>query len=141
VHLTPHLSFNGECATAFRAYQRLIGGEIGILLTYGESPLAAEVPAAMHGKILHASLRLEAGEITGTDVAPADYRKPQGFSVTLSLADLAKAEMIFHGLADGGEVHMPMQKTFWAAGFGVLVDRFGVPWEINCEGGATQRSH
>jgi PhnB protein len=133
LHITPHLSFDGRCEAAFRTYQRLLGGEIGIMLTYGDSPLAGDVPVEMRGKILHASLRFDEREITGTDVAPADYRKPQGFSVTLSFSGLARAEEIFRGLADGGQVHMPLQKTFWAAGFAVLVDRFGVPWEINCE--------
>jgi PhnB protein len=132
VQITPHLSFDGQCETALRTYQRLLGGDIAMLLTYGESPLASEVPAAMHGKILHGSLRLDDQEITGTDVAPADYRTPQGFSVTLAIADFAKAEEVFRGLADGGRIQMPLQKTFWSAGFGVLVDRFGVPWEINC---------
>jgi PhnB protein len=132
VHITPHLSFDGQCETAFRAYQLLLGGEIGMLLTYGESPLANQVPVQMHGKILHAALRFGDQELTGTDVPSADYRKPEGFSLTLALPDLAKAEEAFRALADGGQVHMPMQKTFWSAGFGVLVDRFGVPWEINC---------
>jgi PhnB protein len=128
----PHLSFDGQCEAAFRTYQRLLGGEIRTLLTYGESPIANQFPVEMRSKILHATLLIDDQEITGADVPSAGYRAPQGFSVMLSLADRAKAEEIFRGLADGGNVHLALGETFWAKRYGVLVDRFAVPWEINC---------
>lgn len=68
-----------------------------------------------------------------SDAPPEHYQKPQGMSVTLNLGDLAEAQCIFHALAGNGAVQMPFGKTFWAAGFGMLVDRFGTPWMVNCE--------
>jgi PhnB protein len=132
VNIHPHLSFDGQCEAAFRTYQRLLGGELRTL-TYGESPIASQFPAEMQSKILHATLLVDDHEVTGADVPSAYYRAPQGCSVMLSLADHAKAEEIFRGLAEGGRVAMPFEKTFWAKRYGVLVDAFGVLWEINCE--------
>ena len=100
--------------------------------TTGESPLAASVDAKWHARIVHATLELDGAELNGADVLPHDYQRPQGFSVILSLGDVQRAREIFAALAEGGAVNMPFQATFWSPGFGVLVDRFGTPWEINC---------
>jgi PhnB protein len=81
---------------------------------------------------VHATLQLGELELTGVDVFPHDYHRPQGFFVTLTLSEPAEAEQIFLSLSEGGEVRLTLQRTFWSAGFGVLIDRFGVPWEINC---------
>jgi PhnB protein len=132
MRINPHLCFDGQCEAAFRTYEKLLGGEIKTMLTYGASPMADQFPAYLQDRIIHATLQVVDQELAGADVPSADYRVPQGFYVTLGLADLAKAEHIFRGLAEGGRIAMPLQKTFWAMGFGVLVDRFGVPWEINC---------
>ena len=80
---------------------------------------------------MHVTFQLGAFELMGADVCSADYRKPQGFFVAFTIDDIAKAEHIFSALANGGEICLPFRSTFWSAGFGVLVDRFGVPWEIN----------
>ena len=79
--------------------------------------------------------RLRVGDqlLMGADAPPDRYQKPQGFSVTLGLKDQAEAERIFKALAEKGTVEMALQETFWAVRFGVLVDRFGIPWTINCE--------
>ncbi len=131
MRITAHVSFDGQCREAFVAYQRILGGNLTTLMTYGESPIAASVDAKWHGRILHATLELDGAELNGADVLPQDYRRPQGFSVTLSISGVERARDIFAALAEGGEVHMPFQATFWSPGFGVLVDRFGTPWEIN----------
>ena len=68
-----------------------------------------------------------------SDAPPDHYRKPQGFSVSLNLSDPAEAERIFQALAENGTVQMPLQQTFWAARFGMLIDQFGIPWMINCD--------
>lgn len=129
-----HVAFDGECETAFRLYQRLLGGELATMLTYGASPMANQVPPEWQKRIIHATLVLDGQELLlGSDAFPGAYQRPQGFFVTLSIADLARAREIFQTLAEGGRVGMPFQETFWSAGFGVLVDRFGIPWEINCE--------
>jgi PhnB protein len=71
--------------------------------------------------------------LMGSDTPPDQYRKPGGFSVNIGVKDAAQAERIFHALAEGGTVHMPIGETFWAIRFGMLVDRFGTPWMVNCE--------
>jgi PhnB protein len=132
MQLSVHLNFNGDCETAFKFYEKCLGAKITFSMPYEGSPLANEVPAEWRGKILHASLQVGDALILGADAPPGRYEKPQGFAVTLSPKDPAEAERIFVGLSDGGRVTMPMQETFWAARFGMLVDQFGIPWMINC---------
>ena len=69
----------------------------------------------------------------GADAPPGRYQKPNGFSVTFNLKDVAKSERIFKSLSEGGTVTMPIQETFWAGRFGMLTDQFGIPWMVNCE--------
>jgi len=69
----------------------------------------------------------------GADQPPLQYEAPKGFSLSIQLSSVTDAERIFHELADGGTIQMPLAETFWAARFGVLVDRFGIPWSINCD--------
>lgn len=132
--ISVHLSFRGECEVAFLFYAKCLGGSVVTMLTYGQSPLASQVPADWQGKILHATLVVDDVELAGADVAPGDYERPQGFSTLLEVSGVAEAERIFAALAEGGIVRMALQQTFWAERFGVLVDRFGIPWEINCPG-------
>jgi len=131
VRIRAHLCFDGQCEAAFRAYQRLLGGEIVTLLKYGETAMADAVDAATRDRILHATLKIGDDELLGADVAAGDYRVPQGFYVLLSFEDVAQSKRVFDALADGGTVHMPFQKMFWSPGFGVLTDRFGTPWEVD----------
>jgi PhnB protein len=130
--ISVHLSFDGQCEAAFRNYQLLLGGELATMLRYGESPMAKQTPEAMHDKILHATLKLEDQELLGADVAPSDFERPQGFSVVLNPTDPMEGKRVFCALAEGGNVRVPFQETFWSPGYGMVVDRFGVPWEINC---------
>jgi PhnB protein len=137
LRISTHLIFDGQCREAFVAYQRILGGTLATLLTFGESPLAASVDAKWHARILHATLVIDGAELNGADVLPHDYQRPQGFSVIVNLVDVEPARQVFAALAEGGKVNMPFQSTFWSPGFGVLVDRFGTPWEINCAAGKT----
>lgn len=127
-----HLTFAGECEAAFRYYEQHLGGKIQMLLTFGASPARDEVPPEWHGKIVHGTIFVGDHELAGADALPADYQRPQGFYVLLHVDARAEAERIFAALSDGGDVRMPLQKTFWSPAFGVVVDRFGVPWEISC---------
>jgi PhnB protein len=132
MRLNPHLTFNGQCEAAFRFYEKCLGGETAVMMTYGDSPMAGQTPPNWREKILHATLALGDNRLTGGD-APADqYQKPQGFCVLLGLDDAAEADCIFAALAERGTVQMPIQETFWALRFGMLVDQFGTPWMINC---------
>ncbi len=132
MQISAHLIFDGRCREAFVAYQSIFGGTLATFMTFGESPLAASVDAKWHARILHATLEVDGAELNGADVLPHDYQRPQGFSVIVSVDGVERARQMFAALAEGGKVNMPFQSTFWSPGFGVLVDRFAVPWEINC---------
>jgi len=136
VQLIPYLTFKGECEAAFKFYEKCLGGKIVGMWPYAGSPLENQVPAEWGNKIMHATLHVCESVLQGADVSPASYQKPQGISVSIGLADAAQAERIFQALAEDGTVQMPLQETFWAVRFGVMVDRFGIPWSINCEKGA-----
>ncbi|WP_158813908.1 VOC family protein [Methylocapsa sp. S129] len=133
MQVNPYLLFNGDCETAFRFYEPIVGGKITAMLTHVGTPMAAHTPPEWHHKILHVSMTIGDTVLMGSDAPPDRYEKPQGFSVSLVLKDTGAADRIFHALAEGGSVRMPIQKTFWAARFGMLVDKFGIPWMINCD--------
>jgi PhnB protein len=132
MQLNPHLSFNGQCEEAFKFYQQCLGGNIQIMMSHGDSPMADQVPSEWRDKILHATLIVGETTLTGADVPPDHYKKPEGFSVTIQINDPAEAERIFRALSESGTVTMPLQQTFWATHFGMVVDRFGIPWMVNC---------
>jgi PhnB protein len=128
--LNAYLMFNGQCETAFKFYEQCLGGKITAMMTYAESPepeMSEQMPPEWGKKIMHASLTIDDQELMGYN------DKPEGFSVSINLNDPAEAERIFHTLAEGGTVKMPLQQTFWAYRFGMLVDRFGIPWMVNCD--------
>lgn len=132
IRLNPYLSFNGQCEAAFKFYERCLGGKIECMMPYESRPADEyAVPDGWGKKILHATLRVGDQVLQGADAPPDRYQKPQGFSITLGLNDKAEAERIFKALAEKGTVEMALQETFWAVRFGVLVDRFGIPWKIN----------
>jgi PhnB protein len=137
VQVNPYLNFNGQCAEAFRFYERVLGGKIEVMMTHGESPIAGEVPVEWRDRVLHARLAVGDQVLMASDSPPEMYQKPQGLYVSLQVEQSADAQRIFQALVENGTVTMPFEKTFWAAGgFGMLVDRFGTPWMINCEQGA-----
>ena len=137
MRVSPHLCFDGRCRAAFAAYQKILGGTIQTMLTYGESPMAAQVDPNWHDRIVHATMQFGDIELTGVDLLPKDDREPQGFYVTLTIESAARASQIFASLAEGGKIHLPFQGTFWSPGYGVLIDQFGVPWEVNATDPAT----
>jgi PhnB protein len=133
MQVNPYLNFNGQCEEAFKFYEQCLGGKIAFKMTYGESPIAEHAPAGWRDKVLHATLLLGERALMGADAPPDRYQRPQGFSVSLAMKNPADAERIFQALAEGGTVTMPLQQTFWAVRFGMLIDRFSIPWMINCE--------
>jgi PhnB protein len=124
--------FDGQCRAAFTRYHQVLGGDCR-MLTFGESPMAADVEPKWHDRIVHATLQVDDVELAGADVLPQDYATPQGFSVLLAFEDTARGAHVFNELARGGNIRFPFQRTFWSPGFGVLVDAFGVPWEVSCD--------
>ena len=133
MQLNPYLFFNGKCESAFKFYEQCLGGKIEMMTTHGDSPMAQQVPSDWRNKIIHARLIVGDRVLMGSDVPPEHYEKMKGFSISLNVDDPAEAERIFNALAANGTVRMPLQQTFWAVRFGMLVDQFGVPWMVNCE--------
>jgi PhnB protein len=133
MQVNPYLTFNGNCAEAFTFYERLLGGRIVMMMTHAGSPAADHTPPEWQDKIIHARLLIGDQVLMGSDAPPQYRQAPQGFSVSLQIEDPDEGERIFNGLAEGGTVRMPFQQTFWAARFGMCVDRFGIPWMVNCE--------
>ena len=134
MNLNPYLTFNGNCETAFKFYEKSLGGKIEAMFPHEGTPAEAHVPAEWRKKIMHARLIVDGEVLMGSD-APPDRSDGamKGFSVTLSIEQPAEADRVFAALAEKGTVRMPIQETFWAQRFGMLTDRFGTPWMINCE--------
>jgi PhnB protein len=139
MHISPHLCFDGQCREAMQLYQSILGGTLQTMLTYGETPMASSLESHWHDKIVHATLVLDEVELTGVDMIPGSYQRPQGFFVTISLAEISRASQVFAALSQGGVVKLQFGVTFWSPGFGVLIDRFGIPWEINTLGSQPDR--
>jgi PhnB protein len=134
MQVNTYLFFNGQCEAAFKFYERCLGAKIEAMMTHAGSPAEAQAPPGWRDKILHARLVVDGGTaLMGSDAPPGHFEQPQGFSVSLGITDPAQAERIFQALAENGKVQMPLQKTFWAQRFGMLVDQFGIPWMVNCE--------
>ena len=133
MELNPYLCFNGQCEAAFKFYEQCLGGKIVAMMTYQDSPMQEQTPSEWRNKIMHARLMVGDKMLMGSDAPPDRYEPMKGFSVTLGITDPNVAERIFHALSANGTVQMPIQKTFWATRFGMLVDQFGTPWMINCE--------
>jgi PhnB protein len=131
MQLTPYLTFNGDCARAFRFYEQTLGGTLG-MQTHAESPMAGQTPAEWSDRILHARLDVGNAVLMGSDRPPSSVETPAGFAVSLTVDTPDEAERVFAALAEGGRVQMPLQQTFWAARFGMVTDRFAIPWMVNC---------
>ena len=133
MRMNPYLLFNGRCEEAFQFYSQCLGGKIEAMMPFAGTPAEQEVPAEWRKKIIHASLTVGDQVLMASDAPPGRYEEPRGFSVSLNVKNPAEAERIFQALAENGKVQMPLQQTFWAARFGMAVDRFGIPWMVNCE--------
>ena len=134
--MNPVLNFQGDCEAAFTFYEQHLGAQVGALFRYEGTPIAGQVPDDWSQKVMHGNITIGGQLVQGGDVAPQAYEPLRGFSLSLQIASAADADRIFTALATGGEVRMALEKTFWAERFGMVVDRFGVPWLINCEGAA-----
>ena len=135
VHPQISLAFDGRCEAAFRHYESCLGGKIQFLLTWGASPMAVQAPPGWGDKVVHAVIRIGDVEIAGADAPPGQYEPPAGFEIMLNVDDPETAESLFQSLSEKGRIKMPLQQTFWARAYGVLVDKFGIPWSVNCGAG------
>ena len=117
-----------------RFYERLLGGKIEAMMTHAESPAPAQSPPGMSDRIMHARLNVGGRILMASDsMVGKPIGGSKGFSLSLSYATTGEAKKIFDALAEGGRVTMPMQESFWAKAFGMLVDRYGTAWMVNGE--------
>jgi PhnB protein len=131
----PYLAFNGNCAEAMRFYQRVLGlgAKLEMMLSGADSPMAAQIPKEHAHRILHARLRFNDGSYIYAGDAPIHmpYEGIKGVTITMNYPSISEAEPVFKALAEGGNVMMPFQPTFWAKSAGMLTDKFGTAWNIN----------
>jgi PhnB protein len=128
----PYLMFNGCCDEALAFYQSAIGAEVRMVMRYKESPeppLPGMVPENWGDKIMHAAFKVGGNLIMASDGCSTEPRFA-GFSLSLALPDEAAAQKAYEALSSGGEVHMPLTKTFWSPCFGMLKDKFGLCWMV-----------
>jgi PhnB protein len=129
----PYLFFNGSCEQAVEFYRKALGAEVEMLMRFKDSPEAHQpgmVPPGFENKIMHASLRIGETTVMASDGCSAEKTNFHGFSLSLTVSNEAEADRVFAALAEGGQVRMPLAKTFWSPRFGMLEDRFGVGWMI-----------
>ena len=132
MQVSPYLHFNGNCEAAFKFYEKVLGAKVVMMLTHEGAPADMPTPPEWKKKIMHARISIDGEMIMGSDAPPGRFRPPQGFSVSLSVADPAEAERKFNALCEGGSVNMAFAKTFFSKGFGMGTDQFGIPWMVNC---------
>jgi PhnB protein len=133
MRIEPYLFFEGRCDEAIEFYRKALGAEVTMLMRFKDSPEppAPGVCAPGSGdKVMHANLRIGDTQVMVSDGRCQGRPSFQGFSLSLAVHADAEAERRFAALADGGTVHMPLAKTFFSSRFGMVADRFGVPWMI-----------
>lgn len=132
--MTPYLTYNGNCREAMQFYCDRLGASLQMLMRIGDAPMADQIPADQHDRVMHARIQLNGLVLMASDAMSGfPFEGYKGFSLSLNPTDPAEAERLFAALADGGTVTMALEKTFWARLFGTVTDRFGVPWMVNCE--------
>jgi PhnB protein len=131
--ISTYLFFDGNCEEAFKFYEQLLGGKIELMMPHRGTPAEEYCSPEWKDKILHACLRIGKQSLLASDAPPDRAGVPEGFFVSVSVADPEEAERIFAAFAEGGTIKMPMEETFWARRFGMVVDRFRTPWMVNCE--------
>jgi PhnB protein len=131
--IQPYLFFNGNCEEAIEFYRKALGAEVEMMMRFKESPepqAPGKVPPGFENKIMHASFRIRQATVLASDGCSSDKASFEGFSLSLTVPDEKEADRVFAGLSEGGEVKMPLTKTFWSPRFGMVQDRFGVGWMI-----------
>ncbi|MGD0841321.1 MAG: VOC family protein [Candidatus Acidiferrales bacterium] len=130
MHLNTYLNYGGNCAEAFRFYEKHIGGKITALMTYAQMPDPSQAPPGMSDQVLHARIVIAGTEILASDAPPDRFQPMRSAYLALAVDTDEEAERIHALLADGGEIFMPMEETFFAHRFSMLRDKFGTSWMI-----------
>ncbi len=130
MELNTYLNYGGNCEEAFRFYEQHLGAKIIFMMTHDQAPNATNVAPEFAKKVLHASLSIGGTQLLGSDVPSDRFEPMRSVYLSLSVDSSAEAERIHALLAEGGNVFMPMQETFFAYRFSMLRDRFGTSWMI-----------
>ena len=133
----PYLFFNGRCEEAVEFYRKALGAEVEMMMRFKESPEPPRpgmVPPGFENKIMHTSFRVGGTTVMASDGCSAEKANFDGFSLAISVANEKEADRVFAALADGGQVRMPLAKTFWSPRFGMVADRFGIGWMVSVPG-------
>lgn len=137
MQVQPYLFFEGRCEEAIELYKSALGAEVTQLMRYKDSPAPSDpekcqgmTPPGSEDKVMHASFRIGDTEVMASDGMCSGNSSFQGVSLSIAVPDDATAERFFNALADGGQVQMPLSPTFFSSRFGMVADRFGVPWMI-----------
>ncbi len=133
MQINPYLTFNGDCAEAMEFYRELFGGEIIALQKFEDAPSSGISTGIPGDRIMHMQLEVGGRILMASDAPEKMYSKPEGITIQISFDSLAEAERVFSALAEEGTVRMKFEPTFWAAGFGMLTDKWGIPWMMNCD--------
>ncbi len=131
MQINPYLFYSGNCEAAFQFYAKVLGAKIEMLLRNEEAPAEMPSPPERKKQIMHGRISIDGQVIMASDAPPDRFHKPQGFTISITIKDPAEAERKFRALAEGGSVNMPFGKTFFAKGFGMCLDQFGIPWMVN----------
>lgn len=127
-----YISFGGRCEEALAFYKKAVGAEVKGLLRWKDSPDAAmQPPPGYEEKVMNASFRIGDTELMADDGMGAKDVEFKGMTLAIEVADDAEAKRVFTALGIDGSVQMPLAKTFWTSSFGMLTDKFGVPWMVN----------
>lgn len=132
MRLVPYLNFNGDCREAFDYYHKVFGGEEPTYFRHADIPMD-DLPDGWGDKILHAHLEINGQSLMASDVPADTHRTPASMFVSIQHSDPVESERYFHALAEGGTVTMPWGNQPWGSLFGICIDRFGIPWMINCD--------
>jgi PhnB protein len=132
MEVQPYLIFDGRCEEALEFYKKAIGAEVVRILRFKEGP--PPVQPGLENKIMHSTFHVGATTIMASDGYAKGNPRFEGFSLSLSAANDAEAERLFNALAEGGEVRVPLAKSFFASKFGMLADKFGVGWMVITSG-------
>ena len=130
MNVQPYLSFEGRCDEAIEFYKKSLGAKLDMLMRFKECPDQSMVSPGSAEKVMHAALRVGDTQILMSDGRCQGGANFNGFSLAVSAESDADAERMFNALADGGQVRMPMAKTFFSSRFGMVADRFGLGWMV-----------
>jgi PhnB protein len=133
MQVQPYLFFDGRCEEAIEFYHRALGAQVGMMMRFKDSPEPCPegmLPPGSENKVMHASLQIGGTTVMASDGHAKGAPSFQGFSLSLDATDDAEAKRLFDALSDGGQVQMPLGKTFFASSFGMVADKFGVSWMV-----------